>query len=228
MKTINQLLTQGEKPLAKSGTSSYTEPQRAQFTTQRLSLADVRYLFKRFAAIYGYAFTSQYQDVYQELQDDWLEGLQGLTPQQLERGIKYCRDQRNEKWPPSVGEFRGYCYPTLAELGIPEPEDGYRCAVGSEWSHPIVWLAVERIGAFEFRTQSEKQVKPQFLAIYTKLAQEAVEGKRFQFPAQLTQPRLTEQEAAVSDSETGRQWLAKCREILAKKPNIDLNEQKAA
>lgn len=193
-----------------------------------MSLADVRHLFKRLAAIYGYSFLSQYQDVYQELQNDWLEGLQNLTPQQLERGILYCRDQRNEKWPPAVGEFRSYCYPTLAELGIPEPEEGYRYAVNSDWRHPIVWLAVERIGAFEFRTQSEKAVKPQFLAIYTKLAQEAVEGKRFQLPAQFHQPRLTEQEAPISDRKTGQEWLAKCREILGRKPNIDLNEQKAA
>ena len=67
--------------------------------------------------MYGHKWASQYGEC--DADETWSIGLAGVTPDQLAAGLRHClavgADRArtgDEDWPPTVGEFRGYCKPT--------------------------------------------------------------------------------------------------------------------
>lgn len=86
---------------------------------------DIGNLFVRLANLYGTRWTSSRLT---DRGDVWLEGLQGLTAEDLSRGIARCRrigsDRArtgDEDWPPTCGEFRAYCERSQRSIYQPFP-----------------------------------------------------------------------------------------------------------
>lgn len=85
------------------------------------------------AEIYGHRWTSQYGET--DTDGTWARGLVGITGAQLAAGLQRCVNQGNKRaqngeqdWPPSLGEFRGYCLPEKPRyigtdyVKLPKPE----------------------------------------------------------------------------------------------------------
>lgn len=83
--------------------------------------------------LYGYKWTGFYGDA--AVSDDgdltdaaitWGSGLAGLTGQQIANGLHACLD-REDKWPPSLPEFRQLCKgPKKNDLGLDYLPEYYR------------------------------------------------------------------------------------------------------
>lgn len=62
-------------------------------------------LFKKFQARYGSKWISAIDGIEEVAVAEWSEGLAGLSPEQIKRGL----DSWQGVWPPSLPEFRAAC-----------------------------------------------------------------------------------------------------------------------
>jgi hypothetical protein len=63
-------------------------------------------IFKKMQSIYLTKWTSQFHTEYdiRATKQEWAEGLQGMTGEEIKKALKKCREEFN--WPPSIAEFR--------------------------------------------------------------------------------------------------------------------------
>ncbi len=98
-----------------------------------LSDADMISMWQRMIEIYGHAWVSQYGEPTEAFRErtgeeverlsptvtTWREVLHGITPKELDRGIRDCI-RRAEEWPPNAGQFRQRCRPPRQLCERPE------------------------------------------------------------------------------------------------------------
>lgn len=84
-----------------------------------------------------------------------------------------------QKYPPHLPEFLGICQ---SAAGFPDPAQAYRDAAHKKWSHPTVYETANRIGHFELRTGSEREMLPKWENVYKQVCCEAMAGKNFARP----------------------------------------------
>lgn len=94
-------------------------------------------MFLRMAAIFTHKWTSQYptENALKVAKSEWAEALHDLTGEQIQRGLKACRQEL--QWPPSIAEFRekaigipthaenAAMYRTHSTLALPRPKADY-------------------------------------------------------------------------------------------------------
>ena len=80
--------------------------------------------------------------------------MQGIPQDIIEKAIKYCK--MTFEWPPSIAEFISICE---KESGMPSCDDVYQMALRHEFNHPMVKLVFESIGSWNFRNDSEKELR---------------------------------------------------------------------
>lgn len=101
-------------------------------------------LLARMHAILGAKFAEMYagQKDAGVMREEWGHHLADMKPVELERGL---RELASRKFPPTLGEFRLFCRPTLdpewafhhARVCLLQRDQG---AIG-DWSHPAEWRA---------------------------------------------------------------------------------------
>lgn len=134
------------------------------------------------ACIFPYSWAGQFpHEVATEVaKSEWLEGLHDLTEEQIERGLHRCR-RKGRALPPSIGVFRGWCFPTLEDLNLPDAEEAYYLAVmygnTRKCDIEIIKMAYHKIGSGDFSHLPYKEVKPRFMKLYKKLAQDIIENQ---------------------------------------------------
>lgn len=104
-------------------------------------------LWRRMAELYGFRWTSQHGEC--DADGTWARVLSGLTPGQLARGLQTCADVGasrarggEEDWPPTAGEFLGYCatYKARAhQLYLPTPKPATMTA-----DERAAWISLAR------------------------------------------------------------------------------------
>ncbi|WP_423820864.1 hypothetical protein V5738_11020 [Salinisphaera sp. SPP-AMP-43] len=115
---------------------------------------------------------------------EWARGLRALSADDIERGMARLSERPAHKvdWPPSVDEFRELCLPNHADLGLPEPEDAYRQAIRSDWSHPAVHWAAQQCW-HQLMFQGAREARPAFSKAYRQALDMARGGHVFEEPA---------------------------------------------
>lgn len=129
-------------------------------------------LLSRIVAIVGDKFWGGYAganpDVFRQ---EWGAGLAGVTPMELERGLRELASQR---FVPSLGEFNLWCRPYL------DPEWSFTHArdclmqrdkgLVGDWAHPAIWRAASDL-SFEVRRGEYAPVRTRWkLAMERELA----------------------------------------------------------
>lgn len=118
-------------------------------------------LFERMLFEYGKKFSDQWGGADAEgLKAHWAQRLSDLTNDELKRGVSLLEGR---EWPPSLPEFRKMCRPPLdmtnayyeAVNGVQARERG---EIG-EWSHPAIYWASVKVGAFDLKNQSHAVIK---------------------------------------------------------------------
>lgn len=121
----------------------------------------VESLFERMLFEYGKKFSDQWGGADAEgLKLHWAQRLSDLNGDELKRGVSLLD---TKDWPPTLSEFRKMCRPGVdliasyyeAVNGVQARERG---EVG-EWSHPAIYWASVKVGAFDLKSMSYSQIK---------------------------------------------------------------------
>jgi hypothetical protein len=168
--------------------------------------------------IYTYRWVAQFPCEEKALQDAmnvWADALRDLTRLDLKRGLDVCA-RTNDNFVPSVAEFRNRCLPSLDELGIPDLDDAWSLAAKGELSHPVVWHVAMKVGAYEIKNRSEKEMKPIFAKHYVEIVNQARMGMKFTIPSCPTLPKPDDILFIKASEETAANALQKIRAMLGK------------
>lgn len=125
----------------------------------------------------------------------WRNGLSGITPGQIARGLEHCI-RSGDAWPPSLPQFREYCEVKPEELGLPSLEQAYQVARQQhpDWSqlHPIVYHARRAVGMPEMVTEADNVIRSRFERAYQSLVAQVLAGEVFEMLV-ITVPQLEHQ-----------------------------------
>jgi hypothetical protein len=120
-------------------------------------------LYLRFSIIFGEKFTKSYHD--EEFKDiwysEWVSGLAGIDVSFIKDALDYCK--LNLEWAPSLAEFRRICEKAS---GFPDPSEIMKAAIRGDFYHPIIKLIYDKIGSWEMKRATEKDLIKCINAIY--------------------------------------------------------------
>lgn len=91
----------------------------------------------------------------------WAKSLIGIPDIFLHQAISYC--ELAFEWPPSIAEFISICE---KQMGTPNCEEVYQLALRRECAHPIVKRVLHSIGDWNFRNDSEKDLRKKVEVAY--------------------------------------------------------------
>ena len=150
-------------------------------------------LFAKMSAYYGNKFADMWRDSnMQSVKAVWHQELSKLTRDEFAAGANALSTQ---EWCPTLPQFIKLCRPAIdftvayyeALNGIAAREKG---DIG-EWSHPAIYWASTKIGAFDFKHQGYSAIKVRWeKALSDELAKgawEAIPEARIALPAPPTQ-----------------------------------------
>lgn len=84
----------------------------------------------------------------------WAQQLAGYTQAEIERGLAALGTR---EWPPTLPEFKKLCRPPIdAQAAFYEAVEGVQARERGElgrWSHPAIYWAAVKIGAFDLKSQ---------------------------------------------------------------------------
>lgn len=111
--------------------------------------------------------------------ESWKAAL-AVIPLQAVAAVLAVLPVQFPSWPPSQAEFLAMC---LAEMGLPSAQAAYADACHHCWTHPIVYETARRIGVYEVRHRTEKQIFPTWQAQFARVCVEFLGGNTFAPPA---------------------------------------------
>ena len=134
-------------------------------------------LFERMELSYGAKFTNSWGGIDpHKMRLFWARELAGTTPEQMKAGVEAMK---RAEWPPTLPEFVAMCRPPTdySEALYEAIEQIQRREEGRDtWSNPAIYWAAVKIGSFDLRNLTHKDLLKRFTAAMEKvLAQESIE-----------------------------------------------------
>lgn len=132
-------------------------------------------LYAYLCQIYGEKFVKAYhtESFVKRWINEWADGLLGIDPKIIKKAMHHCKTSL--EWPPSLPELIGICDRIS---GLPSFYDVIRLAAAlnrdrefdgrtkdSEY-HPVVRLALDKIGSWSMRQDTEEVLAKKFKTIY--------------------------------------------------------------
>lgn len=113
-------------------------------------------IWVKMTRIYGHKWVSNYGDA-----DDgtWFTALKNIPTEMIQRGLQSCL-ARADIWPPSLPEFCRLC------LNIPDVETVKHRITNNKGSDPISKAIAAKIGSWNLRHLSERDVRARIGAMY--------------------------------------------------------------
>lgn len=141
-----------------------TEAQRSSVTSlpKSSALPDswVARIFERMEDRYGDLWATRYGAFPRDrVMRTWAEDLADLSRDELAQGVAACRDQ---KFPPTLPEFRALCRPPIdyqSALLEAVEQMGCRASGADRWSHPAIYWAAVKIGAYDLSRLTLKELE---------------------------------------------------------------------
>lgn len=129
-------------------------------------VALIDHLFNRMDGLYPHKWRSAFANERSvaNWRQAWAEGLseEAVTLSEVRAGLRACRRQ---EWPPSFAEFLKACRPS-ADYGaalLEAVEQMARRESGSDqWSHPAIFWAAVKIGAYDLSRKTLKELAPEW------------------------------------------------------------------
>ena len=183
-----------------------------------IGVSPIDHLFRTFDGIYMARWRSFFRsnDDVVSWKATWTNGFveDGITPHEVKAGISACRRSK-DGWPPTLPEFIDMCRPAM------DHESLFREAVEQlrlrddgldSWSHPAVYWAATRIGAFDMRNSSFAAMKVRWVNALNRAFSDVASGA---LPAEVP-ARLVALPAPgkTMSSEVARANLEKIRNML--------------
>lgn len=184
-------------------------------TSEPLPSAWIEKLFERMAALYGSKFADMWRGTDPEqVKALWAHELGKLTREEVTKGAQALMTQ---DWPPSLPQFIKLCRIQLdPQKAFVEALNGLvardRGEVGV-WSHPAIFWAVVRVGAFDIKNSTY----PQIQARWTVALEDELAKKEW---AEIPKPVLAipVEKAAANVAE---KYLAQLQDFKAESSGVD-------
>ena len=175
MKTLETVLPSVNRSLTESREKTgSSEPMTASSSDRKKSEIAQRF-WMRMTELYGSAWCSQAGEKPSKL---WSDILASISPQVIGQAIALAA-RSGSKFPPHLPEFADLCQ---RAAGFPSADQAYRDAANARWTHPVVFETCRRVGQFELRRSSERDMLPRWRAAYADVCAEAMAGKTFEAP----------------------------------------------
>jgi hypothetical protein len=130
-------------------------------TSEPLPTAWIEKLFERMTALYGSKFADMWRGTDPEqVKALWSQELGKLSREEVTKGAQALMTL---EWPPSLPQFINLCRPKLdAQKAFTEALNGLMARDRGEvgvWSHPAIFWAAVRVGAFDIKNATYPQIK---------------------------------------------------------------------
>ncbi len=193
MKNTVQLTQQAVLVLKGQNASLSAEPV---ILDEHRRLIDV--LFERLRVLFPVAAPEQ--SVIGPHKTEWLKVLavhKVLESSAIQTGLMRARAGADRKYWPSPLQFANWCKGSPEDHNLPSFDDAFREAVRNyrarqthNWSHSLVYAAVQQVGIWAFSQSSEKELRAQFEHAYSQLVRRFMEGQPIDIdlPKALPQP----------------------------------------
>ena len=129
-------------------------------------LALIDHLFNRLDGLYPHKWRSAFasDQAIANWRTAWAEGLsdEGVTAEELRAGLRACH---RRDWPPSFAEFFKDCRPPIDyQSALIEAVDqmARRESLRDRWSHPAIYWAAVKIGAYDLGRKTLKELLPEW------------------------------------------------------------------
>lgn len=167
--------------MKRTGSQTSTEDNRACRIRHEIQDA-MTIVWKRMGELFGASFVRQFGNVGGPAFTTWCLGLNDLSFNHIEKGFKRFLSQ-DRSMPGNYKDFRKCCFPSLEELGLPEPDNAYKEACDhsdypdtAKWSNLAVRMAAKQTGYFELRNESESVIKHKFINNYKYIVYRIMKG----------------------------------------------------
>ena len=201
METAQTLVNRVSQSLIElRGKTASSETTPANSSDRRNSEIAERF-WMRMGELYGSAWSSQAGDMPSKL---WSDFLASVSPKVIGQAIALAA-RSGSKFPPHLPEFATLCQQVA---GYPPADQAYRDAANHRWQHAVVYETARRLGLYEIRRASERDILPAWRAEYSKVCSEAMAGASFDAPAV---PALTVSKRTVTDRDRNAGELALSR-----------------
>lgn len=155
-------------------------------TSPPLPAAWIDRLFTRLAMMYGNKFADMWRGIdTNAIKAAWAEDLAGYTPDELKRGLEWCKTQA---WPPTLPEFMTACRPVAdARTEWAEACEQMRIRLEGKgadvWSRPQVYWAAVSIGWYDLNSTAWEQIKTRWANALANAKADPVPEYRAALPA---------------------------------------------
>lgn len=139
----------------------------AQRLNQNINADLIDQFFIKMAAIYPYKWSGQFANEESVLiaKEEWHEGLEDLTVEQIKKGLSHCR-KNGDQFPPSIPQFRQMCLPTLEEMNVIEEEEAYYQLSNHDYSNPLVHEISKKIDLYSWNQMTVEDARKKFARVY--------------------------------------------------------------
>jgi hypothetical protein len=185
-------------------------------STEPISDKWIDALFAKMSLYYGNKFADMWRDSsMQAIKGLWAQELRKLSREDFTRGANALMTQ---EWPPTLPQFIKLCKPSVdavaayyqAVNGVIAREHGN---VG-EWSHPAIFWASVKVGAFDLKHQTYSNIKGRWEAA---LSEEMAKGAWSDIP----EPMIALPAPAPASKEVAEHYLAETQVIKNQDSKVD-------
>lgn len=173
-------------------------------------------LFDRMISLYGHKFLDMWRDIdIETVKSTWAQELGKLSRDEVARGANALMAQ---EWPPTLPQFIKLCKPSVdavaayyeAVNGVVAREHGNL----GEWSHPAIFWASVKIGAFDLKHQTYSQIKTRWEAA---LSEEMAKNAWSAIP----KPMIALPAPAAASKEVAERYIAETQVIKNQNSQVD-------
>jgi hypothetical protein len=174
-------------------------------------------LFDRMIALYGNKFLDMWRDIeIGTVKATWAHELGKLSRDDVARGANALSQQ---EWPPTLPQFISLCKVKINALsGYYEAINGFaareRGEIG-EWSHPAIFWASVKVGAFDLKNQGYAAIKGRWESAFE---EEMAKGQWAAIPEpMIALPPPTN----AASREVAERYIAETQVIKKQESNVD-------
>jgi hypothetical protein len=186
-------------------------------STEPLSTAWIERLFDRMISLYGNKFLDMWRDIdLHSVKQTWANELGKLSRDDVARGANALSQQ---EWPPTLPQFISLCKIKINALsGYYEAINGLaareRGEIG-EWSHPAIFWASVKVGAFDLKNQGYAAIKGRWESAFE---EEMAKGQWAAIPEpMIALPPPTN----AASREVAERYIAETQVIKKQESNVD-------
>ena len=154
--------------------------QKKSTSTKEDFIKSIDDLFLKIELAYHYQFYKVFgtDEKLKEGKKLWAISLKNRTPDEIHDAIEYVI--LNQSYLPTLTDIMKACEEVKKQDGYPTPEEAYIEARKSyqprknfNWSHPFVYHAGAKVGWYRLKTESEFDIKKEFLEAYEEILDES-------------------------------------------------------